>query len=419
MSKTIWLVNYYAMPPEHESRLRTIKFAYYLNKLGYKTLVFSSSLLHNKNINLIEDKKAFKQVTYGNIDFVHINSWKITSNTIGRFISLLAFHFKLHFLCRKFPKPDYILHTCLPPFGNMTYYTAKKLKAVYIAEVLDLWPESFVTFGLISKKNPILKILYYLEHFIYNKADYVVFSMEGGIDYLKQKKWLKSQGGNISDNKIKYINNGVDLNDFDSFKDEFKLQDQDLQDDSIFKIVYIGSIRLANDVKRLVDAAIHLRKYSNVKILIYGDGGERQGLIEYCKENNISNVIFKQTWVDPQYVPYILSKSSLNILNYFPNDIFQYGGSQSKSFQYMASGKPICSNLQMGYCPITKYNLGISREFDSALDYAVAIKYFIELDKEKYLQLCSNSREAAKNYDYSKLSNDFSELILNDKSNIN
>ena len=25
----------------------------------------------------------------------------------------------------------------------------------------------------------------------------------------------------------------------------------------------------------------------------------------------------------------------------------------------MASGKPICANVKMGYCPITKYELGV------------------------------------------------------------
>ena len=35
----------------------------------------------------------------------------------------------------------------------------------------------------------------------------------------------------------------------------------------------------------------------------------------------------------------------------------------------MASGKPICSNIKMGYCPITKYNLGIAKDFKSVNEY--------------------------------------------------
>ena len=413
MRKTIWLVNYYAMPPEHESRLRTIKFAQYLSEIGYNTIVISSSNLHNKEINLIDDNSKYKFANYGGIDFILLNTLKYRSNSLKRFISLFLFHLKLHVVGKKFPKPDFIVHTCLPPFGNISYFTARKLKAKYIAEVLDLWPESFVTFGLIKPSNPVLRLLYYAEQFIYKKADALVFSMEGGIDYLKNKKWLKSQGGSIDDKKVFYVNNGVDLHDFDFYKINFKLVDNDLENESFFRIVYLGSIRHANNVKRLIEAAAILKKYKQVRVLIYGDGGERQSLIDYCLENNIENVLFKNKWVAPKYVPYILSKSSLNILNYFPNSIFQYGGSQSKSFQYMASGKPICSNLRMGYCPITKYHLGISQEFNSAEEYANAIEYFINLDSDAYHELCKNSREASKYYDYPYLVNQFNKILEN------
>ena len=58
MKKRVWLVNYYAMPPEHESRLRAIKFAQYLNEAGYETKIISSSFLHNKNINLLHQIKS-------------------------------------------------------------------------------------------------------------------------------------------------------------------------------------------------------------------------------------------------------------------------------------------------------------------------------------------------------------------------
>ncbi len=411
MKKTIWLVNYYAMPPEHESRLRTIKFAQYLKKLGYDTIVVSSSNLHNKEINLIDDTSKFKFANYDGIDFILLKTLKYRSNSLKRFISLFQFHLKLHFFSKKFPKPDFIVHTCLPPFGNITYFTARMLKAKYIAEVLDLWPESFVTFGLIKSSNPMLGLLYYAEKFIYKKADALVFSMEGGIDYLRNKKWLKSQGGSILDDKVFYVNNGVDLADFDYFKTNFKIKDPDLENEGFFRVVYIGSIRHANNVKRLVEAATILQHHQQVKILIYGDGGERQSLIDYCKDNQLNNVLFKDKWVEPKYVPYILSKSSLNILNYFPNEIFQYGGSQSKSFQYMASAKPICSNLRMGYCPITKYHLGISKEFHSAEEYANAIEYFISLDSNEYQKLCKNAREASKHYDYPYLVEQFSQIL--------
>jgi glycosyltransferase involved in cell wall biosynthesis len=406
-----WLINYYAMPPKLESRLRTIKFAHYLKKEGHDVKIFASSLMHNKNTDLIEDRSKFIERSYGDLDFVHIKSLRYKTNGLKRVISIVLFHIRLHFLSRKFEKPDIILHEAMPPFGNLTYFTARKLKSKYIVEVLDLWPESFITYGFLKEGNIFLKMAYMGEKWLYTKADNVVFSMEGGKDYITGKKWDTANGGSIDISKIYYINNGVDLQDFDFYKNNYCIEDKDLCDESTFKVIYLGSVRLANNVKSLVDAALCLKMHKNIKFLIYGDGDDRSFLELYAKENNIDNVLFKQKWIDPEYVPYVLSKSSLNILNYLPTNIVKYGGSQSKLFQYMASGKPICSNIQMGYCLIKKHNLGIAKVFNSPQEYANAILSFVTMDIAEYNAMCSRSRNLSKEFDYKLLVNKFLDIL--------
>ena len=56
--RVVWLINQYAMPPQYESRLRTIKFAHYLKAKGYDVTVFASSIMHNMGIDLIDGKEA-------------------------------------------------------------------------------------------------------------------------------------------------------------------------------------------------------------------------------------------------------------------------------------------------------------------------------------------------------------------------
>jgi glycosyltransferase involved in cell wall biosynthesis len=122
-------------------------------------------------------------------------------------------------------------------------------------------------------------------------------------------------------------------------------------------------------------------------------------------------VLFKQKWVELKYVPHILSRSSLNILNYMPSPLFRFGASQTKSFQYMASGKPICANVEMNYCPIKKYNIGIAQSFDSAQSYAEAILYFYQLSTDTYNTMCRNAKIAALDYDYRKLTEKFIAIL--------
>ena len=117
----------------------------------------------------------------------------------------------------------------------------------------------------------------------------------------------------------------------------------------------------------------------------------------------MSNIIFKQKWIGLKYVPYVVSKSSLNIINYMPSDILKYGGSQGKLFQYLASGKPICSNVKMGYCLINKYNLGIAENFQTAQDYADAILKIARLSKKEYRDMCLRVKSVALDFDYKVL----------------
>ena len=47
MQKKIWLINHYAMPPDLEPRVRTIKLAHYLTLKGYDVKVIAASSMHN------------------------------------------------------------------------------------------------------------------------------------------------------------------------------------------------------------------------------------------------------------------------------------------------------------------------------------------------------------------------------------
>ena len=124
----------------------------------------------------------------------------------------------------------------------------------------------------------------------------------------------------------------------------WQLDDEDLRDDSFFKVIYLGSIRLANHLDSLLDAAKYLKSEKKIKILIFGDGTERAQLEKRREEEHIDNVIFKNKWIDLKYVPYVLSKADINLLNYGHNWA-PYGGSMNKMVM-AGSGKPLVSNAE-------------------------------------------------------------------------
>lgn len=401
--KKIWIVNYYSLPPEFAANPRHLEFAHNLSKSGYDVVNISAGYLSDRNINLVSNNKKYIEVVYGEYKFIHIKVKHFVGNGINRMISIFQFAWRLFKYRKRFGKPDIILHNIHAPFDYPVLWCAQKLKAKYIVEAWDLWPDSFVRFGLVSKNNPLVKLAYGVERRLYEKADKIIFSFEGGIDYLKEKRWTKELVGKIDISKVFYINNGVNLEKFNSDIEQYQLHDKDLEDSTHFKVIYLGSVRLVNDIKQLIDAANILKTKTEIKFLIYGDGSDREHLIQYCTEKEIDNVIFKEKWIPLQNVPYVLSHSSLNILNY-QKDFGIYGVSSGKLFQYLASGKPICANIKMNYCLVEKNHLGIAKNLETPQEYADAILSIASLDNMSYNTICNRVKEVSKQFDYKVLS---------------
>lgn len=410
MIQSIWLVNKYAMPPQYESRLRTIKFAHYLQDMGYKVTVFGSSVMHNMDLDVIEDNSKFIERQYEDLHFVHIKScqYKKTAG-LSRIWSDIQFHYRLVKLAKHFDRPDVVVATTYPLISNPLLKYCQKHRIKYITEVLDWWPDDFADFGLVSAKNPVMKYLFFRAKKNYVESAASVFSAEGYNKYFEDKRWDLAHGGPINLSRMYYINNGVDLNDFNNWKNQFTIADADLFSDKK-RVIYLGSIRYANNVEQLVKAAEILKERKDVEFLIYGDGDDREPLINYCKAQNLNNVKFKDKWIDPKYVPFVLSQSYISVLNYTAS-FGKYGISSSKMFQYMASGKPIVCNVEIMYSPIEKYKIGISRNMTSAKDYADAIQSIINLSEEEYSAMCERARNAAKEFDYPYLTKKMAEVI--------
>lgn len=410
MVRKVWLVNKYAMPPQYESRLRTIKFAHYLQEMGYDVTVFGSSVMHNTDIDLIEDGSKYIVRQYGDLHFVHIRTCRYYKTAgLSRVWSEIQFHYRLVKLAKKFDKPDLVVATTFPLISNPVLNYCHKNSIKYITESLDWWPDDFVDFGLVGGKNPIMKYLFNRAKKNYVESDAIVISCKGYHQYFIDKKWDKEQGGPIDLKKVYYINNGVDLRDFDKWKTTYTIDDEDLKSDKK-KVIYLGSIRLANNVGQFVKAAEQLKERADALFLIYGDGDDREPLMKYCEAHQLSNVIFKAKWIDPKYVPFVLSQSFLNILNYTAH-FGKYGISSSKMFQYMAAGKPIVCNVDIMYSDILANKIGVCHDMRDEIDYAEAIQSILDLPKDEYQAMCERARSAVKEYDYPFLTEQMAAVI--------
>lgn len=413
MQKTIWIVNYYTAPPAQVSNPRHYEFAKYLVSNGYDVRVFFADReWEADSLQVIPDGKSFENKIYEGLKYTHIRTIPYKGNGVKRGLSILKFALDILRLRNEFEKPDVILLNMHAPFDYPIVWCAKFLKAKLITEAWDLWPDGFVRFGLMKANSPIVKFFYYVEKLMYQNADAIVFTFEGGIDYLKSRKWTTDKGGKIDSSKVFYINNGVNLELFEEYRRKYPVRDKDLLRDDIVKVLYLGSVRLVNNVKTLIDAAEILKDKDKVKFIIIGDGQDRPFLEEYCRKKQLSNVLFKEKHIPFCEVADVVSHASINIMNY-QNNFGLYGVSSGKMFQYFAAGQPICCNIKLNYCEITKNNIGIAEDLNTPQEYANAIIKLVNLSEEEKIEMKKRIQCVARKYDYSYLSSQLKKIIDN------
>lgn len=395
MRRRIWIVNYYTGP--NCSNPRYLEFAAAFRSAGFEVVTFNAAWIDD-----VAPKGDYQENIYGQDRFVHIKSPIYQGNGLTRMWSIFAFAMRLFFNCRKFEKPDIILHNIHTPFDYPVCWAARKLNAKYVAEAWDMWPEDFVTFGLLRANSLAMKFAYRVERKLYENADQVIFTQEGGPDYLRNKGWTSDKGGKIDPEKVHYINNGVNLEKFDHDRDAHPRSDTDLTDPNTLKVIYLGSIRLVNHVRELIDAAAILMNDSRYRFLIFGDGNERSELEKYVLDNSITNVVFKEKHIPFEEVAWVVSQATINVMNY-QKQFGIHGVSSGKMFQYFAAGKPILCNIKLNYSEISRTNLGIDRDLETPEQYATAIRELAEQPKEKYEEMCARVRATAQRYDYKDL----------------
>lgn len=390
----VWIVNYYTRPDCTNPRY--LEFAKHFMAKGWEVHTFYANYWE-------EQTSLFEEIKQDGLDFVKVKAANYGRSTLKRMWSIFSFAWTLYKHAGGFKKPDVVLHNIHTPFDYPVIWAARKVKAKYIAEAWDAWPDVFVHLHLVSRRNPVMKLFYWIEKQLYYHADQLVFTYLGSRTYLAEKGWTMDMGGKIDISRVHYINNGVDLEKFDHDRDSFPRDDADLNRKDIFKVVYLGTISFANHVQMLIDAAALLQDDRNYHFFIYGNGPQREELEQYVVDKEIKNVHFKEKRIPLCECAWVVSQATVNIMTYEYN--FGYMGvSSGKMFQYLAAGKPIVCNINIAYDNVIRDNeLGVSENISTPEALCQAIRNCAEQPSYMYQGMCERVRQTAERFDYKKL----------------
>ena len=402
MSKNIWIINEYAGSQYHGMSFRHYYLAKEFINLNYNTTIITASYSHflKKFPNM--KNRTYKLENIDGIDYLWIKVLKY-SNSFDkkRIIKWFEFMIKLFFISTKIKnKPDYIICSPTAPFSILpSYYLSKKFKAKLIFEVRDIWPLTLIELGKFSKNHPFIVFMGWFEKFALKKSDILISNLQN------YKKHIK----NLDINKNNYwISNGIFLDEMNNIELLSKDIEQQIPKNK-FIIGYTGTIGRANAIDYLLGAA-KLMHNKNIIFLIVGDGKEKSKLVKQYK--NSKNIIFINP-IKKQQIQSILKFFDICYIGLQKENLFKYGVSPNKLFDYMYSAKPIIYAIDSGKSNIVKLaNCGISIEAENTNKIKETIYELYSMSKEEKKILGDNGKKyVLEHFTYTKLANKFIKAI--------
>lgn len=418
MGKKVWIINQNSYLPEDGPHTRHYVIGKYLVRDGYEVFVFTGNELHHVGKRIDTGGNPYFEKIKDGVHFFYVKTHHYKKNDIHRIFNIVSFYTKMFSVAKeiekKYGRPHIIYSSTNYPTALLIgIKLAKKYDIKCISETRDIIPEGFIAKGTISANGVIAKFSRRFMKYVYEHSNALVFTMSGGKKYISDMKWNTEAGGKIDLDTVYYINNGVDREDFEKNAVQYSVDDPDLGENQIFKVVYFGSIRFLNNMSLYIDIARVLKKKGkkNIKLLMWGTGSKVEQMKKKLKEEHLDNLILKG-YVDKTQIPSIAKQADLFIGSGNSSSTDRYGSSFNKIFDYFAGGKPMIILATLSDSMIE--NAGCGREMESNASpekVADEIIRFSEMSKCEYTKYCENSLAMADTYDYKRLSKMVEEVI--------
>lgn len=389
----IWILNHYAVSPNLPGGTRHFDLSRELVKRGCQVTIFASSFHHytHKEVKLASHE-TWKIEDIDRVKFVWVktnpyqrNNWRRVLNMASYMVCAWRMGRKLPKLVPEIGKPDVVIGSSphlLTPLA--AYWVAQYHKAKFIMEVRDLWPQTIIDMGELSTRHPIIKALQMLERFLYHRAHRIITLLPLAHEY------ITSCG--VPREKIIWIPNGVDLAKFAGVADTH-------DSDEMFKVMYLGAHGPANALDVLLQAAqiIQAQGCQEIKFILVGDGPEKPSLIKLAERLELRNVEFRDP-VRKDEVSKVLQEADAFVFNLERAEVFRYGVSSNKLFDYMAAGKPVIFSVRSSNNPVEEAHCGFTVPPRDPQALADAVIQLYQMSEEEREAMGRRGREYVEQY---------------------
>ena len=402
----ILILNHYAGSPYYGMEYRPYYLAQEWIKFGHEVTIVAANNSHIRRINPEPQGKIWEENVDG-IRYIWIKSRPYGGNGVARMLNMLDYIHGFKRNMKKFValKPDVVVASSTYPLDNYpAYKLAKKTGAQFIYEVHDLWPLSPQKLGGYSKWHPFIVVMQHAENFAYKHVDKVVSILPCAEEHMKEH--------GLADGKFYHVPNGIYLPEVENAEPLSKEFAEQLPKDK--KIIgYCGTLGRANALHNLVEVA-NMVKDSNPDLFfaIVGKGPEKDNLNSLIAKYGLTNIKIYDAIPKPQ-IQSFLQLSSIIIIIWSDSDLYKYGISPNKIFDYMYAGKPVLQAVRAGNDIPRDSGCGVTCD-TTPQEIAETLKKMLALPQSELEKMGANGHQyVLEHHSYEVLAKRFLEAIDN------
>lgn len=297
---------------------------------------------------------------------------------------------------------DVLFATTTPLTAGIPGIFAKWLRRKpFVFEVRDLWPELPKAMGVI--KNPIvLWMMSILEWVSYHSADRLVGLSPGIVEGIVKR--------GIDPQKVASIPNGCDL---DIFAQEQQAWRPEQVKSTDLMAIFTGTHGLANGLNAVIDVAVELqqRKREDIKLVLVGDGMQKQALQQRATDLKLNNIVFHDP-VNKTKLAGLMASADMGLQILANVPAFYYGTSPNKFFDYIAAGLPVLNNYPGWLAElIQQKHCGFAVPPENPQAFADALEYAAD-HRDELVVMGENAQNLARSqFNRQELSQKFAEWV--------
>jgi len=390
---------------------RPYYFTQAFNQAGHQAYVIGASHHHLKQASEPQ-REAIKKQIIEDVPFILLKTRAYRENGLSRLMNMLQYAFKFRTqkknIMKLTGKPDVIIVSSAHPFHFKTLEKlAKKHGAMLIFEVRDLWPLSLIQLAKLHPIHPLALWIASIEKRAYKRADAVVSLLDKALPYMQSK--------GLAPERFHVIPNGTHSTMFrlpEKLPEAMDERIQAVKTSGDFLVGYAGALGEPNALKYLLVAMKQLADQQvPVHLFLLGEGALKAELEAYATQESLTNITFFNG-VSKHEVPDFLSRMDVLYLGWNAVDLYQYGVSPNKIFDYMMSGTPILESGGAPECMIERLGCGVQCEAANPNAIAERVLSMAQMSEDERLAMGARGKQAVEqHYDYQVLACDYLRLF--------